>query len=318
MFSIYVTYNIPDAVEILQKKGFTVDVNDDNQSITREEMKKIFSKYDAVLSLIIDKIDEEIISHASTKLKIISNYAVGYDNIDVLAAKRKGIVVTNTPGVANESVAEHTFAFILACSKQLVEADRFMRLGKYKKWDPTLFVSPQVWGKTLGIVGLGKIGSFVGQIAYGGFRMKILYFDMQHSEDFELLTQAEYCEMDRLLKDSDIVTLHVPLTPQTHHLIGREEFKKMKKSTILVNTARGPIVDEEALVWALKTKEIVGAGLDVFEHEPYVSHELKAMHNVILTPHTASATLETRLAMAKIAAQNIIDVFEGRNPLGAI
>ena len=180
------------------------------------------------------------------------------------------------------------------------------------------FLSNQIWGKTIGIVGLGKIGTFVAQIAFGGLRMKILYFDVSRSEDFELLTEARYCSVDELLKESDIVTLHVPLTPKTHHLISKSQFRIMKNTAILINTARGPIVNQEDLIWALKNKEIASAGLDVFEHEPDIAHELTILDNVVLTPHIASATVETRLSMAKITAQNIIDVFEGKEPFGLV
>ena len=180
------------------------------------------------------------------------------------------------------------------------------------------FLSTQIWGKTIGIIGLGKIGTFVAQIAFGGLRMKILYFDVSRSEDFELLTEARYCSVDELLKESDIVTLHVPLTPKTHHLISKKELKMMKNTAILINTARGPIVSQEDLIWALKNKEIASAGLDVFEHEPDIAHDLTILDNVVLTPHIASATVETRLSMAKITAENIISVFEGKELFGLV
>lgn len=320
MSNVYVTAKIPqNGLNLLRKNGFNVEFNDKDRDLSKNELKEVLAKYEAVITLVTDKVDEELLKNASGDLKIISNYGVGYDNIDVLAANRKRITVTNTPGVASESVAEHAFMLILACAKRLTEADRYVRLGKYKRWDPMAFISPQVWGKTLGIVGLGKIGTFVAQIASGGFRMRILYYDPHRAEDFELLTGAEFfSDIHKLLKEADIVTIHCPLTPQTKHLIGKAELKMMKKEAILINTARGPIVDEEALIWALKEGEIAAAGLDVFEHEPNISEGLLTLNNVILTPHIASATLETREAMSKIAAQNIIDVFEGRQPFGLV
>src|SRR3990170_759970 len=286
MPSVYITSVIPkECTEILQSEGFDIQVNQQNRDLTKKELTDVFSKYDAVVTLMTDKIDRDVLSAASKKLKVVANYAVGYDNIDLRFATRKNVTVCNTPGVASESVAEHTFLLIFACAKRVIEADKFVRLGKYQRWDPMAFLSNQIWGKTIGIVGLGKIGTFVAQIAFGGLRMKILYFDVSRSEDFELLTEARYCSIDELLKESDIVTLHVPLTPKTYHLISKNQFKMMKNTAILINTARGPIVSQEDLIWALKNKEIASAGLDVFEHEPDIAHELTMLDNVVLTPH---------------------------------
>lgn len=319
MPKVFITSRIPgDAQAILTKHNFKVDINNEDRNLTKDELKSIVKGYDAILTLVNDKIDEDIINIASNNLKIISNYAVGFDNIDVLAANKKNIVVTNTPGVANESVAEHVFAMMMALSKMLVPADRFVRQGKFKRWDPNIFLSGGIWGKTLGILGLGKIGSFVGYIAHNGFNMKILYHDLTRSEDFELLDDAEFASHDKLLKNSDFVTLHVPLTVHTKHLISKAQFKLMKETAILINTSRGPVVDEEALIWALREGKIAGAGLDVFEHEPHIEEALKTLSNVVMTPHTASATVETRDKMSKIAAENIIDVFGGKTPFGLV
>jgi len=318
MNKVFITGPIEEnGINLLRKKGVKVD-GYQKAATTDAGLAEIFSSYDAVITMVSDKIDDSLISHASGKLKIIANYAVGFDNIDVLSAKRKGIVVTNTPGVAGESVAEHTFALILACSKHLIEADRFVRQGHYHRWDPKAFLSPQLWGKIIGIIGLGRIGTYVGHIAFGGFKMKILYSDVQRSEDFEMLTEARFVPLDTLLGQADIVSLHPPLTPQTRHMIGQEQFKKMKNEAILINTSRGPIVDEHALIRALKEKEIAAAGLDVYENEAQISAELRALSNVVLTPHTASATLETRAEMSRIAAQNVIDVFSGKTPFGLV
>lgn len=319
MPSVYITSVIPkESAEMLRNKGFDVQINQLGRDLNKKELMDVFSKYNAVITLMTDKIDRDILLAASKKLRVIANYAVGFDNIDLDFASKKNIAVCNTPGVASESVAEHTFLLIFACTKRIIEADKFVRLGKYQRWDPMAFLSNQIWGKTIGIIGLGKIGTFVAQIAFGGLRMKILYFDVLQSEDFELLTEARLCSVDELLKESDIVTLHVPLNPKTHHLISKTQFKMMKNTAILINTARGPIVNQDDLIWALKNKEIASAGLDVFEHEPDIPHELTTLDNVVLTPHIASATVETRLSMAKITAQNIIDVFEGKEPFGIV
>ena len=319
MPSVYITSQIPQiGINLLKQKGFTVETNNSGKYLTKDQLKNVFYRYNAVLIMMTDKIDMDILKSASSNLKVIANYAVGYDNIDVLDAKRKGIIVTNTPGVASESVAEHTFLLIFAASKKLIEADKFVRLGKYQKWDPMSFLSSQIWGKTIGIIGLGKIGIFVGQIAYSGLRMKILYYDIARAEDFELLTEAKFTSLDQLLKEADIITIHCPLTEKTRHLIGNEQFDLMKKSAILINTARGPIIDENALIEALKNGKIAAAGLDVFEFEPQISEDLIRLPNVVLTPHIASATIETRGAMSRIAAENIIAVFEGKTPFGLI
>lgn len=319
MPKVYVCDPIPEnGILLLKRNGFDVDINHSGKDLTREGLKKVVKEYDAVITFLTNKVDEEVIKSASKKLKIISNFTVGFDNLDVEAINAKGIIVCNTPGVASESVAEHTFALILALNKKLFEQDKFVRDGKYTRWDPTLFLSHQVWGQTIGIIGLGRIGMFVGQVASQGFRMKILYFDPKKAEDFELLTGANYLTVEEILKDADVVSLHIPLTEKTRHLIGRKELKMMKKTALLINTARGPIIDEEALIWALAEGEIAGAGLDVYENEPEISTSLLKSTKVVLTPHTASGTFETRLQMSRIAAQNIIDVFSGKDPLGLL
>ncbi|MBI2327491.1 D-glycerate dehydrogenase [Candidatus Curtissbacteria bacterium] len=317
MPSVYVTAEIPqNGITILTKRGFKVQSNL-GRRLSKNELKEIFAKYDGVVTLLTDHIDEEIIK-SSRNLKIIANFAVGFDNIDVLAAKKHGVVVTNTPSVANISVAEHTMMLILACQKRLIGADRYVRAGRLERWDPLMFLSPQVWGKTIGIVGLGGIGLTVGQMALQGFKMKIFYNDIIRAQDFEMISGAKFVDLETLLSSSDIVTLHVPLTVKTHHMIDKKEFSLMKKTAIFVNTSRGSIVNQEALIWALTNGIIAGAGLDVFENEPHVPHTLSVLGNVILTPHIGSATFETREAMAKIVAENIIDVFEGRTPLGLV
>lgn len=307
-----------NGLDLLKKNGIDVDQVTSKGTVSQSELGELFSAYDGIITMVGDNVDQALISKASGRLRIIANYGVGFDNIDVLAAKRKGIVVTNTPGVAGESVAEHTFALVLACLKQLITADRYVRQGHFHKWDPKAFMAPQLWGKTLGIIGLGRIGTYVGHIAFGGFKMKILYSDLVRSDDFEMLTEAVYTPMDTLLKEADVVSVHAPLTPKTRHMIGREQFLLMKDTAVFINTARGAIVDEPALIWALREKKIGYAGLDVYEHEGQIPAELRALSNVIFTPHSASATVETREEMSRIAAQNVIDVFSGKTPMGLV
>ena len=312
---VFVTRKIPGpAQELLKNAGFEVVVNPQDKVLTKEELKKAVAGFDAILSLLSDHIDSEVMDVASKQLKIIANYAVGFDNIDIEEAKKRNIFVTNTPGVLTEAVAEHTFALLMTAARRIVEADKFTREGKYKQWEPFGFIGSQVWGKTIGIIGLGRIGSWVGEIAFNGFRMKILYYDVRQNPEFEMENQATFGEIDQILAQADFVTLHVPLLPETRHLINSQRLKLMKKTAILINTSRGPVVDETALVESLKNEEIAGAGLDVFENEPVLTPGLADLPNVVLTPHTASATREAREAMSKIAAENIIAALLGQKP----
>ena len=315
MPKVYITGEIENnGIELLKRHGFEVEICSENQNLSHAHLKEIFSKFDAVVSLVSDKIDSEIIKAASADFLVIANYAVGFDNIDVLAASRRGIIVCNTPGIAADSVAEHTFMLILACAKRVIEADRYVRAGKYVRWEPKLFVSPALWGQTLGIIGLGKIGTYVGHIGYGGFKMRILYSDVEASEDFELLTEAKRVSLERLIRESDVISVHAPLNEKTRHLISTEEFKQMKDTAIIVNTGRGPIIDQDALVSALKENEIRAAGLDVYEREPLVSADLLQSDNLVLLPHLGSATRQTREAMGFRVLENVAAFFEGREP----
>lgn len=315
MAKVFITRKIPEpANELLKNAGFEVDVNSQDKVLTKEELKKAVVGFDAVLSLLSDHIDGEIMDAAGSQLKIIANYAVGFDNIDIEAAKARNILVTNTPGVLTEAVAEHTFALLMAAARRIVEADKFTREGKYKQWEPFGFIGPQVWGKIIGIIGLGRIGSWVGEIAFNGFRMKILYYDVKRNPEFEMENQATFGEIDQILAQADFVTLHVPLIPETRHLINAQKLKLMKNTAILINTSRGPVVDENALVQALENGTINAAALDVFENEPVLTPGLADLPNVVLTPHTASATREAREAMSKIAAENIIAALLGQKP----
>ena len=310
---VFVTRVIPKKGIQLLRKHFLVKVYSKDQDIPKKELLKEVKQCDALLSLLTEKVDAEVLN-ANPKLKVVSNYAVGYDNIDVKAATAKGIPVCNTPGVLENAVAEHTFALMLALSKRIVEADRFTRAGKYKRWEPMLLLGTELEGKTIGIIGLGRIGAGVAERARNGMGVKVLYHDIKRNKEFEKKYQAKFVSKSELLKKSDFVSLHVPLLPSTRHLIGAKELAMMKKTAYLINTSRGPVVDEKALVEALQKKHIAGAGLDVYEHEPKLTPGLTKLKNVVLTPHTASATEETRAKMAEVAAQNIIEALEGRVP----
>ncbi|MEK7192056.1 MAG: D-glycerate dehydrogenase [Patescibacteria group bacterium] len=324
MIKIFVTRQVPDeGLKMLIEKEYKVKIRKKNSAISKEELAAELKKgYDGLLCLLTDKIDGEIMDAGMPRLKIIANYAVGFDNIDVPAGKQRNLLITNTPGPEiTESVAEHTFALMLTLARRIVESDKFTRKGKYKGWEPMLFLGTDVYNKTLGIVGLGRIGFGVAQRAAKGFKMKVLYHDVKRNEDFEKEFGGVFKEsLDELLKESDFVSLHVPLLPSTRHLISEKQLSMMKPSAFLINTARGPVVDEKALLNALRDKKIAGAGLDVFECEPSIDCdlsdqlELRKMPNAVLTPHTASATVATRQAMSRTAAKNIIEALEGRTP----
>jgi glyoxylate reductase len=312
---VFVCRPIPEVgINLLKEKGFEVEVNPENRVLPKEELKSHIGGVNGILCLLTDHIDGEVMDAAGPQLKIIANMAVGFDNIDIEAAKARNIMVTNTPGVLTEAVAEHAFALLLACAKHIVEADKFTREGKFKQWEPKGFLGPQLTGKTIGIVGLGRIGSVVAQVAKKGFGMRVVYYDVKPNPDFEKEFEAKFLSIEDLLKNSDFVSLHVPLLPQTHHLINEERLKMMKKEAILINTSRGPVVDEHALTKALKEGWIAGAGLDVYEFEPELAEGLVELPNVVLTPHTASATFEARGAMSKMAAENIIAALSFQTP----
>ncbi len=316
MPKIYVTRKIPDAgIKKLKGKGYEVDINPEDRNLKPEELVAALKakSYDAVLCLLTDKIDASVFDAASTA-KIFANYAVGYNNIDVKEAEKRKIFISNTPGVLTESVAEHTIALIFSIAKRIVEADQFMRDGKFIGWEPMLFLGDDLLGKKLGLVGLGRIGAEVAKRMHDGFEMEILYYDVARNEELEKKYHVKYVDLEMLLKESDFVSIHVPLLPETKHLIGEKQFKLMKKTAYLINTSRGPVVDEVALVEALKTGEIRGAGLDVYENEPKAAPGLVELPNTVLTPHTASATIETRSKMSEMAADNIIATLEGKTP----
>ncbi len=318
MSKIYVTRMIPEAgIEKLKKEGHEVDINPDDRVLSKEELIKALKnkEYDAVLCLLTDKIDTDVFEAAGAQCKVFANYAVGYDNIDLDAAAEKNILISNTPGVLSETVAEHTFALMLAISHRIAEADKYTKAGAYKGWAPKLLLGNDLSGKVFGVVGLGRIGSLVAKHAKFGFNAQVLYYDLNRNEEFEKETGAEYKEsVDELLKEADYVSVHVPLLDSTKHLINKERLSLMKNSAYLVNTSRGPVIDEEALVDALESNQIKGAALDVFENEPELAQGLAELDNVILTPHIASGTEETRGKMSEMAADNILAVLSGGQP----
>jgi glyoxylate reductase len=319
MPKVFVTRKIPDAgIKLLEEKGFDVEVSDFDGVLPREQLLAKVKGADAILSLLTDKMDAEVMDAAGPRLKIIANYAVGVDNINLKDALAHNVIVTNTPGVLTESVAEMAIALIFATARHIAEADKFMRGGQYHGWAPMLFLGNDVAQKTLGLVGLGRIGAVVAQRMKKGFEMNVLYYDVNRNAELEQKLGIKYASLDELLAQSDFVSVHVPLLPATKHLIGAEQLKRMKKTAYLINTSRGPVVDEAALVEALKNGIIKGAGLDVFEAEPAMAPGLAELDNVIVAPHIASATEETRGAMSELAAKNIIEVLEGRAPLTQI
>ena len=314
VMKVFVTYQIPEAgIKKLQEAGHEVVVRQEESLVSREELVAVLKEYDAILPLLTDKIGVEEIGEAGSQLKVIANYAVGYDNIDVKAAAERGIIVTNTPDVLTEAVADHTLTLMTTLARRVVEADQFVRDGKFKGWRPMLLLGTGLRDKVLGIVGLGRIGSEVGRRARAGLGMKVAYSDLQPSVEFEREAEARfYPELDSMLPEVDVVSLHVPLVEATRHLINKERLAAMRETSLLINTARGAVIDEAALVEALRAGEIRGAALDVVENEPELAPGLKELSNVVLTPHVASATREARSKMSELAADNIIAVLAGK------
>lgn len=313
--NILITREIHEkAISMLQEHDYVVDVNKEDKVLTQEEIINLLKKkpYDGVITLLTDKIDKNIFEMFPT-VKIFSNYASGFDNIDIVSAKTHGVVVANAPtDLTNETVAEHVIGYMFALATRTVEADKFMRVGGYDGWAPMRFLGSDISGKTLGLVGAGRIGDKVAHFAKC-LGMKIFYTDVNRNEKIEKDHGAVFSSsLEELLPKADFVSLHVPLLESTKHLINEKTLHLMKPTAFLINSSRGPVVDELALEQALKDKVIAGAALDVFEFEPAVSPGLIELSNVILTPHIASASMEVREDMAKVAAQNIIDFFEDK------
>jgi glyoxylate reductase len=310
-----VTNWIPaSAVELLRGAG-EVRIDDRERAIPRPALLRLIRGADAVLTLLHDRVDDEFLEAAGSQLRCVANVAVGYDNVDLEAAARHGVVVTNTPGVLDDATADLTMALILAVTRRVVEGDRLVCSGSQWSWGMGFMLGSSLQGKRLGIVGLGGIGRRVAERARA-FGMEIAYHSRYPAPaEVTAALGAERMPLERLLAESDVVSLHCPLTPETHHLIGSAELRAMKLSAVLVNTARGPVVDERALAAALAERRIAAAGLDVYEDEPEVEPGLLGLSNVVLTPHLGSATVETRRAMAELAARNAISVLSGQGPL---
>jgi len=315
MAKIFVSRKIPgDHIDRLSQAGHEVEISEFSRALTPEELLEKVKGVEGLLCLLTDRIDGDLMDAAGPQLKFISNYAVGFDNIDIKAATDRQIPVANTPcDEVNEAVAELTWALMLSLSRRIVEADEATRRGGYKGWEPDIFLGTDLIGKTLGIVGLGRIGSMVARRAKG-YNMTVLYNKRSPDPQAEKELGVEFNSLDDLLAKSDFVSLHVPLTDETRHMMNKDSFAKMKQGSFLINTARGAIVDEHDLVEALKSGHLIGAGLDVYDNEPNIDPELLLMPNTITTPHIASATYAARNKMGTLAVDALLDGFSGNKP----
>ena len=297
----------------LDKLSSECDLKINRTSLTKEELKQKVSGSDAVISYLTDRIDQDIIDRG-TKLKIIANYGAGFNNIDVTYASERGIWVTNTPNVLHETTADLTWAMILGTARQIVSADRYTREGKFQGWGAKLFLGGDVYEKTLGIIGLGEIGRSVARRALG-FNMRTLYHQRNRlPKEEEKKLNVEYATFEKILRESDFLTLHVPLTEETEYMIGNDEIALMKKTAYLIHTARGKVIDDYALVAALREGRLAGAALDVYEDEPELTEGMRELDNLMILPHIGSASFETRDKMALLVADNILDALEGKTP----
>jgi len=311
---IFVTQLIPQAgLDVLHQAYPEYRINSEERVLTRPELLEGVNGATALLTLLTDKIDAAALDAAGPQLRIVANMAVGYDNIDLKAATRRHIMVTNTPGVLTDATADHAWALLFAVARRVPESEKYLRAGKFKYWGPLLFLGGDVTGRTLGIIGAGRIG-YAMAMRSRGFNMKVLYTSRSANTKLENEIGACRVSLEDLLRQSDYVSLHVPLLPETTHMIDGDALRLMKPTAYLINTGRGPLVDEAALAQALKTRQIAGAALDVFEKEPEVHPELLKLDNVVLTPHTASATVDSRSRMAVMAAENLIAGLAGRKP----
>ncbi len=313
--NILVTQKIPDAAYPLLKTVGIVDANMEEGRIwSPDELLQRAPGHDYILCLVTDAINAQLLEACAPHVKLIANMAVGYNNIDIATAHRLGIVVTNTPGVLTDTTADLAFGLLLATARRMGEAERYLRAGKFTGWGPLLLCGNDVHGATLGILGAGRIGMAMARRAYG-FNMKLLYYNRHRlSSEEEKQYSLTYAPLDEVLRQADFISIHTPYTQETHHLIGERELALMKPEAMLINTSRGPIVDEKALVYALQHNIIAAAGLDVFEREPTVEPELLTMENVVLLPHIASASLKTRTRMATMASENIVAHVKGQHP----
>lgn len=311
---IFITRQIPEiGIELLKKKGFDVSVYTKDQPIALNELKKAIIKCDGLISMLSDKIDKDIID-AMKNCKIIANYAVGFNNIDVSYAKSRGIIVTNTPDVLTDSTADLTMALVLACSRRISESEKLVRDKKFVGWKPKLLLGVELKDKYFGILGSGRIGTAVARRAYS-FGCKILYYSNSSNQVLEKELKAKRLSLNSILKKSDIISLHLPLNIKTKNLLDREKLNLLKPSSILINTARGEIIDEAYLIRLLKENKISSAGFDVYQNEPHINQEFYKLKNVVLLPHIGSATIEARNKMSILAAKNVIAVLSGTRAL---
>jgi len=311
--NVLVTRRVPQpALDMLAEACSRVEVNPDDRVLAREELLAAVKGRDAVLCLLTDTIDAGVLD-AAKGARVFANCAVGYNNIDVAAATARRIAVTNTPGVLTDATADLTWALLFAVARRIPEGDRYTRAGRFKGWAPMLMLGGDISGRTLGIIGAGRIGTAVA-LRSRGFRMRVLYFDKLQNEALEQAVDAQRVDLDTLLRESDFVSVHVNLDAATHHLIGARELAIMKPTAYLLNTSRGPVVDEKALVAALRERRIAGAGLDVFENEPELAPGLAGLDNAVIPPHVGSATIGTRTKMATLAATNLLAALRGERP----
>lgn len=310
---LLITSNIPEKIYDDLDKHFEIRYHDSNVPLKKEEIMEMIKGQDALLCPLSDKIDKDVID-AGDNLKIIANYGAGFDNIDIDYAREKGIVVTNAPAPASAvSTAELAFGLMLAAARKIVSGDKVTRAGEFYGWRPTFYLGSQLKGKTLGIIGLGNIGKNLAKRARA-FEMKVVYYSRTRKEDFEKAFDIEYLDRDEVIRSADFLSLHTAFVPDLRHMISKKELEMMKKSAILINASRGPIVDEDALADALIENVIAGAALDVYEFEPRVNDKLMDLDNVILAPHLGNATFEARLEMGENAKDNLIDFKNGKNP----
>jgi len=316
MVKVFITRKVPEeGFNLLKENGYSIRFYDD-KVISRKELLDAVKWADALCSMITDKIDREIM-FANPDLKIISNYGVGFDNIDLKSASERKLPITNTPDVLTDATAEHTIALMISLARSIPEADNFTRSGKYRGWSPNIFLGSDLKGKTLGIIGFGRIGKAVAKIALDGFGMDVVYYNKKIDEGHEN-KNIKFTELDILLKTADFVSIHVPLSESTKYLIDSKKLSLMKSDSYLINTSRGPVVNEKDLVEVSKNKKISGAALDVFENEPEITPGLDSLKNVILTPHIGSATVRTRRLMAEMVSKNIIAAVNGEIPPNVI
>jgi glyoxylate reductase len=310
---IFLTRAVPNPVTAALKKSFRLDANPHDRPLSRAELLRGMKNADGLIAMLSDTIDASMIN-AAPKLRIIANYAVGYNNIDVAAATRHGIVVTNTPGVLTEATADLTWALILAVARRIPEGEALARSGRWTGWAPTQLVGGDLHGRTLGLIGMGRIGQAVARRAQG-FAMAVIYYQRHRLSSLEeRRLRARYCSLSRLHKTSDVISLHLPLTKESRHLIDRKSLRLMKPTAYLINTARGPVVDEQALIKALERKQIAGAGFDVYEQEPRIPARLRRLKNVVLLPHLGSAARETRVRMGMMVLENLAACFANKRP----